>query len=81
MKRKYLVWMLLCLSCLAMTGCGKKKQEEPADESNSVIQLTITPMPSPTPMLKSHYTDAVSEKNGISFTNEYLMEQLYGNGT
>ncbi len=81
MKRIFLAGILLCMSCLAMTACGGKKQEEPADESNSVIQLTITPMPSPTPMLKSHYSDAVSEKNGITFTNEYLMEQLYGNGT
>ena len=80
LKKRCLTGLLLVMLSLSLAGCGKKKQEEPADETNSVIQITVTPIPSPTPMLRSQYMDAVSEKNGISFTNEYLLEQLYGQG-
>lgn len=65
------------LLCLFAGGCGKK-EKDPAEEQ--VLEITITPVVTPTPQPSKINPDAVTTSGDITMVNVYL-EQKGGSST
>ncbi len=77
MMKKKRVLLTACLlgTGLMLGGCGSEKLEKEATE---VIELSITPKPTPTPEPVEDHPEAVAEKNGVTMINQYLMDKVNG---
>lgn len=78
-KKAAALGMLLVCGLLSGCGCGKKNG---ADESGEkVLQITITPEPSPTMSPEEANPDAVVTNGNITMVNEYLAGKAGSAGT
>ena len=64
------------LGTLGFAGCAAR--EEPDEQSTRVIQITITPPPTSTPVPLTNFPKAIAEKNGVTFANQYLIDKETG---
>lgn len=62
------------LLCLFAGGCGcGKKETDPAEEK--VLEITITPVVTPTPQPSEINPDAVTTNGDITMVNSYLEQK------
>ena len=78
--KNHIILMLIMVSLLLFSGCGKKQKEPLDKEATEVLKLTITPAPSPTPMPAETYPKAVIEKDGVTFVNQYILDDARASG-
>lgn len=70
--RKIAIGICLILLCAAVGGCGKK-EKDPATEQ--VLEISITPIVTPTPKPSETNPDAVTVNGDITMVNTYLLEK------
>ncbi|MBQ1311846.1 MAG: hypothetical protein IIY55_08345 [Blautia sp.] len=68
------LFLALLSGCLWAAGCGQKADVPP--EETQVLGVTITPVPTPTPEPYTNYPKALAEKNGVTFVNQYLIDDM-----
>ena len=61
------------LGITSLAGC--REREEPDEQSTRVIQITITPPPTSTPVPLTNFPKALAQNNGITFANQYLIDK------
>ena len=76
MKKRYgrnAIISLLALTCIGLTGCGGGKDTDP--ETEGVLEITITPIVTPTPAPAEINPDAVTTSGNVTMVNSYLAEK------
>lgn len=68
-KQKITV-ICVILTCIAVSGCGKKKEVDEA--SSKVIQISVAPEITPTTSPDQVNSDAVVTNGNLTMVNDYL---------
>lgn len=73
-RKKQIIGVAGLLLCLFAGGCGcGKKESDPAEEK--VLEITITPVVTPTPQPSEINPDAVTTNGDITMVNSYLEQK------
>lgn len=67
---------LAMLACMGLAGCGQETETDPA--AQGVLEITITPVVTPTPAPAEVDPDAVTTNGDITMVNSYLVDKNSG---
>ena len=72
--KKSLVILMVLVCCTLIGGCGCGKKKKPDDASTKVMQITITPEPTPTAAPEQISSEAVLKNGNLTMVNLYLAQ-------
>lgn len=73
--KKGIAFLSIFTICALIAGCGCGKKNSEDDASNKVMEITITPEPTPTRAPEQVSADAVVQNGKYIMVNEYLAQK------